>query len=380
MKKFMFFIAVILITAFLIDNKTIEKENRGVFISYIEYNKYFNKKDKEDIKKEIKTMINNIKNYKLNRIYLQVRAFSDSIYNSSYFPFTHTISSYQGKNINLDVLDYFIKEAKSKDIEIYAWVNPYRISNGTDTSFISKDNPAYKWLNTNKVKVIEEKGIYYNPASKEVKQLIINGIKEIVENYEIDGLIIDDYFYPDNTIDLEEYKEYENVISLSDFRLNNVNELVSSIYKTIKEIDENVKFGISPDANIKNNYEIHYADVKTWLSKEGYIDFIMPQIYYGFLHETKPFIETVNEWNSLIKNDLDLIPALSLYKVGKIDNYAGTGKYEWQENTGIIKKQIQVSRKVSNYDGFSLFRYDFLVNNSEDVNLQKEVNQFLSLF
>ena len=386
MKKYISFIAVILVTAFFMKNLYVrnynkqinETENRGVFISYLEYNKYFKEKDEEEIKKEIEKMISNVKKYNLNTVYLQVRAFSDSIYDSYYFPFTHTISGIQGKDINLDILDYFIKKAKSKDIEIYAWVNPYRISNDTDISLISKSNKAYEWLNTSKVKIIEGKGIYYNPASSEVKELIINGIKEIVENYDVSGIVLDDYFYPDDTIDLEEYEEFENIISLTDFRLSNINELISNIYKTIKEIDKNVQFGISPDANIQNNHSIHYADVKTWLSKDGYVDFIMPQLYYGFFHETKPFIETINDWNDLITNDTILIPALSLYKIGNVDNYAGSGKNEWIENSNIIKKQIQVSRNITAYKGFSFFRYDFLIDDKQNV--KNEINSYLTLF
>lgn len=323
--------------------------------------------------------MNSKKNY-INRIFLQVRPFSDSIYNSDIFPYSHTISGYQGKSIQFDVLDYFIKRAHKENIKIHAWINPYRISNDTDIAFISKINPAYKWLNTNHIKIIDNKGIYYNPASSEVKKLVTDGVVEIIENYDVDGILFDDYFYPDDTIDLENYKEVENTISLEDFRLSQVNELISNVYKKIKELNPRVLFGISPDGNIDNNYEKHYADVKKWLSDDNYIDYIMPQIYYGFLHQTKPFIETINEWNNLIKNNVELIPVLSLYKSGEIDSYAGSGGNEWVENDNIIKKQIQVSRNLSNYVGFSLFRYDFLVKNNKSVNLQNEIDGFRSLF
>ena len=366
MKKITKYLAVIIITAFLmfeINNKIkyIPNESRGVFISYIEYMNYFKGKKIEEIKKEIDKIIIETKNNYLNTIYLHVRPFSDSIYNSNIFPFSHTITGIQKKEISFDILDYFIKKAHNKNIKVHAWINPYRISNDTDTSFLSKDNPAYKWLNTNHVKIIEGKGIYYNPASNKVKELIIKGVVEIVENYDVDGILFDDYFYPDNTIDLENYKEVENTISLTDYRLSQVNELISNVYKKIKEINQSVLFGISPDGNIDNNYNTHYADVKKWLSEINYVDYIMPQIYYGFIHETKPFIETINEWNNLIKKDIKLIPVLALYKVGEIDNYAGSGKNEWVETSDLIKKQIQVSRNMSKYDGFSLFRYEYLL-------------------
>lgn len=386
MKKIKY-LAVIVITAFsmfyLNKNQKIDNfsnESRGVFISYIEYLDYFQGKTNNEIKKEIDNIIKQIKNKYLNCIYLQVRPFSDSIYKSTIFPFSHTISGTQGENIDLDILEYFIQKAHQYNIKVHAWINPYRISNNSDISFLSKDNPAYKWLDTNQVKVIKEKGIYYNPASSEVKELIINGIVEIVENYEIDGILFDDYFYPDETIDLDNYKLIENNISLSDFRFSQVNELIHSVYKKIKELNQNILFGISPDGNIANNYDKHYIDVKKWLQEADYIDYIMPQIYYGFFHQTKPFIETINEWNNLIKNNTKLRPALALYKSGEYDQYAISGEREWIENDNIIQKQIQVSRNISSYDGFSFFRYDFLVNNEKNVNLQNEIINFSKLF
>lgn len=386
MKKIIIYFAVIFITAFLLfsinrKNKNYYyNESRGIFLSYIEYLEYFQGKDCNNIKKQIDNIMVELKHNYINRIYLQVRPFSDSIYNSNIFPFSHTISGVQGEDIGLDVLDYFLKVAHKENIEIHAWINPYRISNYTDISFLSEDNPAFHWLKTNHVKIIEGKGIYYNPASSEVKELIINGVIEIVKKYDVDGILFDDYFYPDNTIDLDNYKEVENTISLTDFRLSQVNELVSNIYKKIKEINSDILFGISPDGNINNNYDDHYADVKKWISEDGYVDYIMPQIYYGFIHESKPFIATINEWNNLIKNKVKLIPALALYKSGESDLYAGSGINEWVEEDDIIKKQIQVSRNMSNYIGFSIFRYDYLIRNQKSVNLQNEIYNFQSLF
>lgn len=365
---------IIVITAFFIHyNKvsiTKEEEERGIFISYIEYTKYFDNKNKEEIKLEIENMISTIKEYGFNFIILQVRPFSDAIYPSNIFPSSWTVASEEGKKLPLDILDYFIKIAHKNDIKLHAWINPYRIRNDTNTSKISKKNPAYSWLDTNRVKVIEDKGIYYNPASKEVEDLIIKGVEEIVTNYDVDGIHMDDYFYPDDTIDLENFEEFKNTISLTDYRLSNINHLIKSINQKIKEINPQVLFGISPDGNIENNYEHHYADVKTWLQEEGYIDYIMPQIYYGFFNENKPFIQTLNEWKNLIKTDIKLIPALALYKVGTIDDYAISGKNEWIEHSNIITNQIKVLRNQKKIDGYSLFRYDYLVN---------EENKFLKL-
>ena len=288
---------ITIITAFFISQNKIEIkdevknsvvktkiEKRAIFISYIEYQDYLKGKNKQDITNEITKMIDNIKKYKFNMLILHVSPFSDAIYESKIFPSSSSIVNKEGEKLPIDVLSYFIEVAHKNNIELHAWINPYRISNSTDVTKLSFTNPAYKWLNTNNVKVIENKGIYYNPASSEVHDLIISGIEEIVKNYDVDGIHLDDYFYPDTTIDLENYQPFENTISLTDYRLSNTNKLVKDIYDKIKSINNKVLFGISPEGNIENNYNNNYADVKKWISEKGYIDYIMPQLYYGFLN------------------------------------------------------------------------------------------------
>lgn len=373
-------IAVLLVvTAFLMNKNSIKipegTKNKGVFISYIEYKKYLKDKNALDMKKEIDKMINTVKDYNINFIILHVKPFSDAIYESKIFPSSSSIVSEEGDKLPFDVLDYFIKKAHKNNIQIHAWINPYRISNYTDTSKISITNPAYKWLNTNNVKVIQDKGIYYNPASSEVQELIISGVAELVENYDIDGIHMDDYFYPDDTIDLENYEQFKNTISLSDYRLSNTNKLVKSIYTTIKKIKPNVVFGISPEGNIENNYKNNYADVKTWITNEGYIDYIMPQLYYGFSNETQPFIPVINKWKDLITIDIDFMPALALYKVGIVDEYAKSGKEEWINDKDVITKQIKIINNMEKAAGYSLFRYSYLIEKNND-NL---INQQLKL-
>ena len=133
---------------------------RAVFISYIEYMKYFDEKSDLGVKKEIDTMINNVKTSGLNTIILQVRPFSDAIYPSRIFPLSYTVAGTEGGKRDFDILAYFIEQAHKNNLKLHAWINPYRIRNTTDTSEISEENPCFKWLNTNKVKVIEGKGIY----------------------------------------------------------------------------------------------------------------------------------------------------------------------------------------------------------------------------
>ena len=337
-------------------------EKRAVFISYIELGNNLRGKGASDMKNTIDNMLDTAKDFGFNMIILQVRSFSDAIYKSSIFPSSRSVVNTEGDELPFDILKYFIKKAHQKDLELHAWINPYRISNDTDARIISKENPAYKLLNTSSVKVIDNVGIYYNPASNEVESLILDGIEEIIKNYDVDGIHFDDYFYPkSNDIDSTDYeKAYKdnNSLTLQEFRLNTISSLIKKTYKLIKSYDKSLVFGISPDGNIDNNYNSNYVDTRKFCTEEGYLDYIMPQVYYGFLNSTKPFEYTVKSWNNLITNDIELIPALAFYKTGNIDKFAKEGVNEWVEYNNIIAREVMLSRKLSNYKGFAIFRYD----------------------
>ena len=361
-------------------NISSSKEIRSIFISYIEISKYLYDKDEVSGKEEVNLMINNIKEMGFNEVILQVRSFCDAIYSSEIFPWSKYISS--TGNYSFDVLDYFIEACHKFDIKVIGWINPYRISNQMDLLDISFNSPAYKYLNSDYVYVND--GMYFNPSKKEVKELIISGIKEILDNYEIDGILFDDYFYPDNEIDIEDYNNYlinNKYISKEEYNLSIINDLVKDVYKLCHEY--NVLFGISPDGNIDNNYNKVFCDVKRWGSSSGYVDFIMPQIYYGFYNETKPFKNVVEEWEKIVSNDdVSLRVALAFYKVGSVDEYAKSGSYEWLIHGDIIMREIVLSRNLDKYQGFGLFRYDYLFNSDmynemtliEIENLKKVLN------
>ena len=354
-----------------------KKEKKAIFISYIELQKYIGKKDSKTSKKNIEKIINTIDDANFNMIILQVRSFSDAIYKSNYFPFNKQVLNNSGDIPDYDILNYFIDKSHKKNIEIHAWINPYRISNDNDISKLDNNTYAYKWLNTNNVK-ITDKGIFYNPASDDVKKLIINGVEEIVKKYDIDGIHFDDYFYPTDDIDIDNYNEYikEKNISIEKYHLQMVNDLVSEVHKITKE--NKILFGISPEGNINNNYTKNYADVKKWASSNEIVDYLMPQIYYGFNNEAQPFYEVVNTWNNLVEeSNVKIIPALALYKSGEKDMYAKSGENEWIENDNILMRQILISRNISSYLGFSIFRYDSMF--SEDITNQTVLNEIKNI-
>lgn len=355
-----------------------KEEKRAVFISYMELQKYLKGKDIKTAKANINKMISALKSNKFNMIILQVRSFSDAIYESQYFPWSMVISESEGEAYHFDVLAYFIEMSHKNNLELHAWINPYRIRTSSDVSTITVKNPAYNLLETNDVD-ISDNGIYYNPASSNVQKLILDGIEEILENYQVDGIHFDDYFYPNLDIDNENYLEYSkhNDISKDKYHLLMVNNLVKETHKLTKK--HHVVFGISPEGNIENNYSKNQADVYTWAKSNEYVDYLMPQIYYGFQNEAAPFYNVLKKWDNLVKeSDVKILPALAFYKSNQEDLYAKNGKYEWIENDDIIMRQVLLSRNMQSYAGFALFRYDSIfkeevteVVNSEIKNLKK---------
>lgn len=375
MKKILIIILVLLVGMYMFyymnkkeDNNIINnfEEDRYVFISYIDYS-YLKGKDENILKEEINKMVLNIKENNFNGIILQVRAFSDAIYYSKIFSPSLYIVNNENDKLKLDMLDYFIKLSHENNIKLIAWINPYRIRSNNDISSISGNNIVNKYLNTSSVEI--KNGIYFNPANDEVLDLIIKGVLEIVKNYDVDGILYDDYFYPSKTCDLNDYKLYKlngGLKSLEDFRRDNINKLIRKTYEKIKEVNSDVLFGISPSGNMNNNYNAEYLDIN-YLIENKIVDFIMPQIYYGFDNTNLPFVNTVNSWSNLVKDtNIKFYVALALYKSGLEDKYAKTGINEWINNNDIISKQIIVSRNTYNYEGFSIFRYDYLFNSKKD--------------
>ena len=349
------------------NNYSLNKEDnsiRAIYISYLEYYNNFFGGSKTINQVKIDKMIDNVKERNYNTIILHVSPFSDSIYHSKIFPYSKTLTGKEGTYPGFDYLDYFLTKSHLKGIKVFAWINPYRISFDNNINEISKDNPAYKLINTSSI-LINNKGIYYNPASEIVKKLIVKQVEEIINNYNVDGIHFDDYFYMQDDIDKMEYNTYKEnggKDSLKEFRLFNTNDLIKRVYELIKKKNSDILFSISPDGNINNNYLYHYADVKTWLDSSDYVDIIMPQVYYGFNNEYSPFIKTLNEWMKLRKNNkISMVPVLAYYKIGEVDNEAGTGKNEWVEDNDIINRQIKVIKEY-NLNGYGIFRYDYVVN------------------
>ena len=348
-------------------------ETRAVWISYLEYQSILQGKTEKQFTNNIKAMFENLASDGFNTVFVHVRSHSDAMYDSDIFPWSVYCTGTEGENPGFDPLEIMVREAHSAGLKIEAWINPYRIKGNSNTSKIASDSPAYKWLNTDKVIVLDN-GIYYNPADRDVINLIVSGVEEIVRKYDVDGIHFDDYFYPTTaeSFDKNHYSEYKKSggnLSLSAWRRQNVNTLIKEVYSAIKSIDSSCRFGISPAGNTDKNYNERYCDVYTWVTSAGYVDYICPQIYFGFNNKTRPYLDVLEEFSSMItRNDVELIVGLAAYKCGASDNFAGeSGKNEWIEINDILSRQITAARNENKYAGFALYRYDSIYNPASSV-------------
>ncbi len=354
----------------------------AIWINYKEIEELINKSDNfTEFEDNIQNIILRLREYHINTIYLQVRAFDDCFYRSENVP----VSTYcvnEENELKFDVLKSFIKICHKESIQIHAWINPYRIRNDNNLEKV-KDGFAGDILseNANSEKIIVTKNnIYYNPAYIEIQKYILNCIKEIIENYEIDGIHIDDYFYPttDDKIDNIIYNEYVKnggVLSKSSYRRQCINSLIASIYSLSK--NSNILFSISPNADIEKNYSDYYADVALWTNDLDYADLIIPQLYFGYENEKMPYDFLIDKWCNLKNND-KIVIGLAMYKINKEDIYAGIGKDEWINNKSIISNQI-IDAMKHNAGGISFYSLSSLLNEYEKDEMKEEKNEIIDI-
>lgn len=345
-------------------------EIHGVWLTIYEIQPKSKSMSESEYKTQIDAMTEKLKKISATDIFVQVRANCDSIYPSEYFK-VYTPFEKNGEII-FDALKIIISSAHERDIKVHAWLNPYRIS-ATDGA--SDDDPIFKSVQKDDI-YKEGKKAYLKPSSENARKLVLNGVRELFE-YDIDGVHIDDYFYPTDSEDIDEneYESYQNsggTLSLGDWRRANVNSLISSMYALTKSSGTNKIFSISPGGDIDKDRDSLYADVELWCSSPGYTDMIIPQIYFGFENETQPYKKCLDRWASIVKTDsVKLVIGLAIYKAGQEDEYAGSGKDEWKNNSDIIKREVEYLRE-KNCDGYALFSYRHIFSDSQAVKSEIE--------
>lgn len=316
---------------------------------------------KSALQQELDAIVNQAASVKMNTIFFQVRPASDALYRSDIFPVSRYLAESEGGAMALDALEYLIGKAHAKGIKVHAWINPFRVRSASESdALLSKNNPAKK--NPDMTFTVEG-AVYYNPALKGVHDMIVDGVREILERYDVDGILFDDYFYPENikNEDAKEYAAYQKAggsLSLGDFRRENVNLLIKSVYRTVKEEKPGCLFGVAPRGVWRNAdddpsgsdtrggaaYDAIFCDALAWV-KGGYLDYLSPQIYWSFDNKAAPFATLADWWNqALIGSDVKLCVSLACYSLPKEE----------------IARQRAYLLKLSEYGGFALYRYEFV--------------------
>lgn len=356
-------------------------EQKGFWITYLEYMSIMKNKSKSSFKKSVETYFDNIAALGFNTVYVQVRAFGDAYYNSALFPSGEQFNGTIGTDNSFDALQVMIECAHTRGLSLHAWVNPMRLMTAAQIQGIDNSYQIKKWYKSNNgTYIVETNGrLYLNPAYSDVTDLIADGISEIVSNYDVDGIQIDDYFYPTTaaSFDKAAYSASGTSLSLSNWRISNVNNMVKKLYSAVHSVNDTVMFGISPQGSLENNYDELYADVRTWCSESGYCDYILPQVYFGFENVALPYDKVIKEWSGMVTNrNVKLVIGLAAYKIGAADNYAGqSGKNEWLNNSDIMARQISSAQELPNYGGVALYRYGSIFEPTSDV--AEQVNKEL---
>ncbi len=344
---------------------------KGIWISQYEMQSMAlsgsNQASKTTYTNKVKNALNAAKNSGYNTVMLQVRPNGDSFYPSAYYPLSKYVVGSYGLAASYDPLQIFIEQAQALALSVHAWVNPLRLMSTSEITSVGSTYKIKQWYNSstyNGKYIVAVDGTYYlNPGYADTRNLIIDGVKEICTNYDIDGIHFDDYFYPTTatSFDADAFAA-SGQANRGNFRRACINVLVSSTYSAIKAIDNEITFGISPAGNIDNNMYQLYADVKTWVKTPGYIDYIAPQLYWGFEHTQSPFEDVLAEWVSLVgaTDTVDLIIGLDLSMAyGTTDSYDGT---EWTDHKDVVKRQIVAASLVENFHGVMLFSMRYYYN------------------
>lgn len=354
---------------------TIKPDNglHGVWITTVGNTDFPSKQglSADEQKKEADAILDKVKSIGLNAVFLQVRPNSDALYKSRYYPWSSVLTGTQGKDPGYDPLEYFIEGAHKRGLKLEAWVNPYRVQTKSNVAELSVDNPVK--LHPQWAAATSDGQLFLDPGIPEVRKLIEDGVLEIAKNYDVDGIVFDDYFYPEkNFQDAATYKAYGGGLSLDDFRRKSVDTLISELHTKIKEENKSITFGISPSgvwANQSQNplgcstngafssYYDQYADTRKWV-KNNWVDFICPQIYWSIGDKTADYSKVLAWWADTVKGT-----KTQLY-ISHDDEKEGNGEAGWQSPDQILL-QLCKAKKYSQYKGSVFFNYSSLVKNYE---------------
>lgn len=295
-----------------------------------------------------------------NAIYFQVRTMSDAFYKSSYEPWSSYLTGTRGKDPGWDPLAFVVEECHKRGMECHAWVNPYRFSTGSNWSTAQDQALKSAGMLLAYTKSDGKTTTILNPGLESVRKRIVDVCKEIISNYDVDGLVFDDYFYPEgipvtsSAGDYDLWQKSGASMTFGDWRRNNVNQMVADVYKMVQQQKPYVRFGISPAGAACTSaavaakhgidrcpvasdwqYDGIFSDPVAWL-EAGTIDYISPQLYWKTNHKTNPF-GPMTKWWSYVAKHFGRHHYAS-HSISFLNSSNTTG--DWEE----IGKQVQFSR------------------------------------
>ncbi|MBE6541270.1 MAG: hypothetical protein E7672_02355 [Ruminococcaceae bacterium] len=355
-----------------------DSEVRGVWIASVFNIDYPSRSDlsADLLKAEIDAILDTCEANELNTVFFQVRPSCDALYDSDIFPVSRSLSS--SGSLVFDPLEYIVSEGHQRNIFVHAWVNPLRVTtNSHDISALPEGSPAKN--NPEWVVAHPDGKLYLNAGIPAVQQLVVDGVREIVEKYDVDGVVFDDYFYPYPTYDengaLVDFADEEQFdlygsgySSKADWRRDNINKIIKGVYDAVHETDSECVFGVSPFAIWQNNdgenggsdtkgleaYKTLYCDATAWI-EGGYIDYLSPQIYWTFSDKMSPFDILLRWWNTQLDgSDVKLYVSHASYRYEE---------GEWDSPEGQLSEQVTFARSEKTYRGSIFYGYDEIKRN-----------------
>lgn len=339
-----------------------QRPYRAVWVSYLEWQQ-MDFSTEAAFRTQTEQMLDKVAALGATVVLAQVRPFADALYPSAYFPLSHLCTGQQGQALGFDPLEIWVTAAHARGLQLEAWVNPYRVRQG-QTPALCAQSPAVlhpDWVKTT------DTGCYFDPANPAVRQYIADALGELCQNYAVDGVHFDDYFYPttDPAFDADDYAAAQTPLTLAQWRTENVNALMQLCRQTVHGFGR--RFGVAPAGDPAQCAATQYSDAALWLRQPGYADYVMPQLYWG-LQYTKngdtshSLARLAAQWAALPRSgEVALYAGLGAYRIGAGDGSDTPG--EWQ--TGHALADQWRALQGAGILGGGLYRYDSLFNGQD---------------
>lgn len=339
-----------------------QRPYRAVWVSYLEWQQ-MDFSTEAAFRAQTEQMLDKVAALGATVVLAQVRPFADALYPSAYFPLSHLCTGQQGQALGFDPLEIWVTAAHARGLQLEAWVNPYRIQQG-QTPALCAQSPAVlhpDWVKTT------DTGCYFDPANPAVRQYIADALGELCQNYAVDGVHFDDYFYPttDPAFDADDYAAAQTPLTLAQWRTENVNTLMQLCRQTVHGFGR--RFGVAPAGDPAQCAATQYSDAALWLRQPGYADYVMPQLYWG-LQYTKngdtshSLARLAAQWAALPRSgEVALYAGLGAYRIGAGDGSDTPG--EWQ--TGHALADQWCALQDAGILGGGLYRYESLFSGQD---------------